>query len=127
MSASEAIELRAAAAEKAALLAAAEERLARLEALHRVAQDTALKGEAQLEDTLAALTSLGKLANLDRIEAANAKCGSVEDAAVCEGRERIVWISRRPAMTSEWTLTSIMHCQARCLLSPLFIKDSGPP
>ena len=38
MSASEAAELRAAAAEKAALLGAAEERLARLEALHRVAQ-----------------------------------------------------------------------------------------
>lgn len=38
MSASEAAELRATAAEKAALLAAAEERLARLEALHRVAQ-----------------------------------------------------------------------------------------
>ena len=38
MSVSEAAELRAAAAEKAALLGAAEERLARLEALHRVAQ-----------------------------------------------------------------------------------------
>ena len=36
-------------------------------------QDTALKAEAQLEDTTAALTSLCKLANLDRIEAANAK------------------------------------------------------
>jgi len=34
----EAAELRAVAAEKSALLAAAEERLARLEALHRVAQ-----------------------------------------------------------------------------------------
>ena len=38
MSASEGAELRAAAAEKAALLGAAEERLARLEALHRIAQ-----------------------------------------------------------------------------------------
>ena len=38
MSAQGAAELRAAAAEKAALLGAAEERLARLEALHRIAQ-----------------------------------------------------------------------------------------
>ena len=38
ISASEAAELRAAAAEKTALLGAAEERLARLEALHRIAQ-----------------------------------------------------------------------------------------
>ena len=90
MSSSEAAELRAAAAEKAALLAAAEERLARLEALHRVAQDTALKGEAQLEDTLAALTSLGKLANLDRIEAANAKYVAFKDADLCESTERIL-------------------------------------
>lgn len=37
------------------------------------AQDTALKAEAQLEDTMGALTSLCKAANLDRIEAANAK------------------------------------------------------
>lgn len=36
-------------------------------------QETALKGEAQLEETVSALTSLCKLANLDRIEAANAK------------------------------------------------------
>ena len=90
MSSSEAAELRAAAAEKAALLAAAEERLARLEALHRIAQDTALKGEAQLEDTLAALTSLGKLANLDRIEAANAKCVPFKDADLCESTEGIL-------------------------------------
>ena len=37
---------------------------------------------------MAALTSLGQLANLDRIEAANAKCVSAEDAAVCEGTGR---------------------------------------
>ncbi|CAL8462495.1 g2028 [Coccomyxa elongata] len=66
-------ELRASNAEKSALLAAAEERLARLEALHSIAQETAMCAEAQLEEMRAALVGLGEAAQLGKADALNAR------------------------------------------------------
>ncbi|BDA46361.1 hypothetical protein COCOBI_08-4530 [Coccomyxa sp. Obi] len=73
-------ELRASNAEKSALLAAAEERLARLEALHRIAQacnkntlETAMCAEEQLEEMRAALVGLGEAAQLGKADALNAR------------------------------------------------------